>query len=139
MMKKLLCAMLGMLLLLGTALADTSDQTVPDASNAPVIPVGTLSASIVQYETIDDGSLDCDYFLDCVLPADWSLNDLVAYAMWYDEDSDDAGLPARMKRCAMCREPFTVTNNRQRYCPTCAGIVSRQQAAIRKRRSRNRK
>ena len=43
MMKKLLCALLGMLLLLGTALADI------DASNAPVIPTGTLSASIVQF------------------------------------------------------------------------------------------
>ena len=83
------------------------------------------------YETVHDGAVNCDYFLSCVLPADWSLNDLVAYAMWYDEDSDDAGLPARMKQCAMCREPFTVTNNRQRYCPTCSGIVSRQQAAIR--------
>lgn len=89
------------------------------------------------YETVHDGTVNCDYFLSCVLPADWSLNDLVAYAMWYDEDSDDEGLPARMKRCAMCREPFNVTNNRQRYCPTCAGIVSRQQAAIRKRKSRS--
>ena len=43
MMKKLLCALLGMLLLLGTALADI------DASNAPEIPAGTLSASIVQF------------------------------------------------------------------------------------------
>lgn len=38
-----------MLLLLSTALADTSEQPVPDASNAPVIPAGTLSASIVQF------------------------------------------------------------------------------------------
>ena len=49
MMKKLLCTLLGMLLLLGTALADTSEQTVPDASNAPVIPTGTLSASLVTF------------------------------------------------------------------------------------------
>ena len=44
MMKKLLCALLVMLLLLlGTALADI------DASNVPVIPAGTLNASIVQF------------------------------------------------------------------------------------------
>lgn len=48
-MKKLLCMLLGMLLLIGTALADTPEQTVPDASNAPVIPAGTLNASIVQF------------------------------------------------------------------------------------------
>lgn len=48
-MKKLLCTLLGMLLLLSTALADTSEHPVPDASNAPVIPAGTLSASIVQF------------------------------------------------------------------------------------------
>lgn len=48
-MKKLLCALLGMLLLLGTALADTSEHPVPDASTAPVIPTGTLSASLVTF------------------------------------------------------------------------------------------
>ena len=25
------------------------------------------------YESIHDGAIDCDYFLECVLPADWSL------------------------------------------------------------------
>lgn len=49
MMKKLLCALLGMLLLLGTALANTSEQTTPDSSNAPLIPAGTLSASLVTF------------------------------------------------------------------------------------------
>ena len=48
-MKKLLCALLGMMLLLGTALADTSEQITPDSSNAPVIPAGTLSASLVTF------------------------------------------------------------------------------------------
>ena len=27
------------------------------------------------YESIHDGAIDCDYFLECVLPADWSLNE----------------------------------------------------------------
>ena len=36
------------------------------------------------YESIHDGAIDCDYFLECVLPADWNLNDLVSYALWYD-------------------------------------------------------
>ena len=62
------------------------------------------------YDTIHDGTLDCDYFLDCVLPADWTLNDLVAYALWYDEDGEDDDLPRGMKRCEMCRQPFTIAN-----------------------------
>lgn len=33
------------------------------------------------YESIHDGAIDCDYFLECVLPADWDLNDLVSYAL----------------------------------------------------------
>ena len=37
-----------------------------------------------EYETIQDGTIDCEYFWECVLPADWNLNDLVSYAMWYD-------------------------------------------------------
>ena len=34
------------------------------------------------YGSIHDGAIDCDYFLECVLPADWDLNDLVSYALW---------------------------------------------------------
>ena len=41
------------------------------------------------YESIHDGAIDCDYFLECVLPADWSLNDLVSYALWYDEADEE--------------------------------------------------
>ena len=42
-----------------------------------------------RYDSIRDGMIDCDYFLECVLPADWDLNDLVSYALWYDEAEDD--------------------------------------------------
>lgn len=34
------------------------------------------------------GSLDCAYFADCVMPADWTLNDLAAYALWYASGAD---------------------------------------------------
>ena len=48
-MKRLFCMLLVTLLCIGTAFADAPEQTVPDASNVPVIPAGTLSASIVQF------------------------------------------------------------------------------------------
>lgn len=48
-MKKLLSILLITLLFIGTAFADTPEQTVPDASNAPAIPAGTLSASLVTF------------------------------------------------------------------------------------------
>ena len=35
------------------------------------------------YESIHDGAIDCNYFMECVLPADWVLNDLAGYALWY--------------------------------------------------------
>lgn len=41
-----------------------------------------------RYDSIRDGMIDCDYFLECVLPADWDLNDLVSYALWYCPDED---------------------------------------------------
>ena len=34
------------------------------------------------YQSVQDGAIDCDYFLEVVLPADWDLQDLVAYALW---------------------------------------------------------
>ena len=45
-----------------------------------------------RYPTIHDGAVDCDYFLECVLPASWELNDLIAYALWYDGDDDEGDL-----------------------------------------------
>ena len=75
------------------------------------------------YESIHDGAIDCDYFLECVLPADWDLNDLVSYALWYDEE-DEEELPPNMKRCAECQKPFVYASNRQKYCNACQKTVS---------------
>ena len=56
-----------------------------------------------KYDSIRDGMIDCDYFLECVLPANWELSDLVSYALWYDEPEDD-DLPSNMKRYLMYDE-----------------------------------
>lgn len=87
------------------------------------------------YGSIHDGAIDCDYFLECVLPADWDLNDLVSYALWYDEEDEDE-LPSTMKRCAECQKPFVFASNRQKYCNTCQQIVRRRQSAQRVRKYR---
>jgi len=88
------------------------------------------------YESIYDGAIDCDYFLECVLPADWDLNDLVSYALWYDGEEDDEKLPSNMKRCAECQRPFVFTCNRQKYCNTCQQVVRRRQSAQRMKKYR---
>lgn len=78
------------------------------------------------YPTVHDGAVDCDYFLECVLPADWDLNDLVSYAIWYDEDEPEKQ-PDGMKRCEKCNQPFVPASNRQKYCHACSESVRRQQ------------
>ena len=88
-----------------------------------------------RYNSIRDGMIDCDYFLECVLPVDWDLNDLVSYALWYDEAEED-DLPPDMKRCQDCQQPFVFTNNRQQFCPACAEKRDRQNGYQRLRKFR---
>lgn len=82
------------------------------------------------YESIHDGAIDCDYFLDCVLPAEWNLNDLVSYALWYDEE-DENPLPHGMKRCEICQNPFVPTHAKQKYCKGCAETANRKKTRTR--------
>lgn len=51
------------------------------------------------------GSLDCAYFADCVMPADWTLTDLVALRAVV---CSRRGLTQRRKTC------------RQKYKPMCS-------------------
>lgn len=43
-----------------------------------------INASI----TDGDDAIHCDHFMDCELPADWDMNQLIDYALWYDTDND---------------------------------------------------
>ena len=88
-----------------------------------------------RYDSIRDGMIDCDYFLECVLPADWDLNDLVSYALWYGEAEDEC-LPPDMRRCQDCQQPFVFTNNRQQFCPACDEKRNRQNGYQRLRKFR---
>ncbi len=88
-----------------------------------------------KYDSIREGIIDCDYFLECVLPADWDLNDLISYALWYDGEDEDA-LPPNMKRCEECQQPFVFTNNRQQYCRSCAQKRQKLQWNLRQQKHR---
>ncbi len=92
------------------------------------------------YDSIHDGAIDCDYFLECVLPANWELSDLVSYALWYDADDSEGdeedSLPSHMRRCESCGQPFVFSSNCQKYCHNCAVSVRRCQNTDRKRKSR---
>ena len=88
------------------------------------------------YDSVHDGAIDCDYFLECVLPADWDMNDLVWYAIWCDEDEPDE-VPDGMRLCEYCQQPFVPANNKQKYCHSCKDEVKRKQSASRMRKKRN--
>ena len=77
------------------------------------------------YDSIHDGAIDCDYFLECVLPENWEMKDLVYYALWYDEENSDE-LPSDMKRCEVCQQAYIPTHAKQKYCKNCAEAVNRQ-------------
>ena len=61
------------------------------------------------YQSVQDGAIDCDYFLEVVLPADWDLQDLVAYALWYggdDSDTAEETYPQSLRQCDICQQPY---------------------------------
>ena len=88
------------------------------------------------YESVRDGTVDCDYFMDYVLPADWELNDLVWYAIWADEKA--TVLPDGMKECEICHMAFLPTHPKQKYCKGCGEIVNRKKSRERMREKRHR-
>lgn len=98
-------------------------MTRADLSMMSGVPDSTL-------RDIHDGAIDCDYFLDCVLPAEWNLNDLVSYALWYDEEDEDP-FPHGMKRCEICQNPFVPTHAKQKYCKGCAETANRKKTRTR--------
>ena len=64
------------------------------------------------------------------------MNDLVWYAIWYDEDEPDE-VPDGMKTCEVCKKPFLPTHPKQKYCKGCADSVNRKKTRERMYSSRN--
>ena len=75
------------------------------------------------YQSVQDGAIDCDYFLEVVLPADWDLQDLVAYALWYggdDSDTAEETYPQSLRQCDICQQPYWHTAGEPACCVDCA-------------------
>ena len=89
-----------------------------------------------RYTTIHDGTVDCDYLLNYVLPADWELKDLVWYAIWANEEAK-AQLPDGMKECVNCHQAFIPTHPKQKYCKGCGEIVNRKKSRERMQEKRH--
>ena len=90
-------------------------------------------ATEVPWEKIYDYVLTCgrehepNNFVQVVLE---EMNDLVSYALWYDE-ADEEPLPHGMKRCEICQNPFVPTHAKQKYCKGCAETANRKKTRAR--------
>lgn len=74
--------------------------------------------------------MNCDYFLDAVLPADEELCTRVWAEIFREEDA-----PAvQTKNCVRCGKPLIPNSNRQQYCAACG-----EEAKKENRRERQRK
>ena len=74
------------------------------------------------YQSAQDGAIDCDYFLENALPASWDVQDLVAYALWYGaDDSDDPAeaYPDSLRQCAICQQPYLHAGDDPDCCEDC--------------------
>lgn len=90
---------------------------------------------------IHDGAIDCDYFLEAVLPWDkelhkavWNKLTRIEYAPWITDESPSQEEPAS-KCCASCGKYFSPRSNRQRYCTSCGKENERRKTNARQRKA----
>ena len=86
------------------------------------------------YKTVYDGAIDCDYFLEAVLPLQPELNTAVWHELFREEDQVSEG----WKECARCHKPFLPGSNRQRYCTGCGAAEKQARSREKQRRYRER-
>lgn len=92
------------------------------------------------WPNVHDGAIDCDYFLEAVLPWDkelhkavWTELTRIEYAPWI---TDETPPPTTAKKhCASCGKPFSPKSNRQRYCTACGRENERRNGNARRRKS----
>lgn len=81
--------------------------------------------------SIRDGGVNCDYFLEAVLPANENLHTRV----WAEiRRALDEPVDEPTKACVKCGKAFIPNGNRQKYCSVCGAEAEKQ-----KRRERQRK
>lgn len=76
---------------------------------------------------IESRSLRCRWFYEAVLPRDKSLREELEMITPTPTTSTTSTPKQGDKRCAICGQGFTPTNNRATYCRTCAANTRREQ------------
>lgn len=84
------------------------------------------------YSTIYDGSVDCDWFVQAVLPLQPELRS----AYWHEIFREEGQASEGWKECPRCHKPFVPGSNCQQYCADCAGVIARTKNRERQRRYR---
>ncbi len=82
-----------------------------------------------RYPTIHDGAIDCDYFLECVLPINPELNRIIWTELLREEDVTRPN----ERTCAWCGGAFIPNSGRQRYCPHCKPLHERLRNRVKQR------
>ena len=86
------------------------------------------------YDIVHDGCIDCDWFVQAVLPLDPEIH--IAY--WHEIFRDEGAVGEGWKECHHCHKPFVPGSNRQQYCKECGAAVTRALNRERQRRFRER-
>ena len=86
------------------------------------------------YRTIHGGAIDCDYFLEAVLPLQPELNTAFWHELLREEDQAGEG----WKECVRCHKPFIPGSNRQKYCAECGAAAKQARSREKQRRYRER-
>ena len=77
------------------------------------------------YPTIHDGKINCDWFLEAVLPCDKELSVYVWSEIFRDEtlfeDDETEPVPEEipLRHCAICGTEFIPIVHNQKYCSAC--------------------
>ena len=87
------------------------------------------------YPTIEEGTLNCDWFLEAVLPLERELNK----AVWQALTGQDGPTRARCRICEICRGTFIPASPRQKYCPVCGENEKRKRSRAKQHRYDERK
>ena len=86
------------------------------------------------YPSIRDGAIDCDWFMQAILPGCAELNKLVLHELFCDGTSAASGT----RKCEKCGAPYVPSSPRQKYCVSCGKAVKKQQNQEKQRRHNER-
>ena len=87
------------------------------------------------YNSVHDGCVDCDWFIQAVLPLWPELRS----AYWHEIFRDECAAGEGWKECKRCGKLFVPGSNRQQYCKECGAAASRASNRERQRRFRQNK